>query len=161
VSLKRTNPRTGESESQTFKVRIPAGVREGQLIRLPGKGDEGLHGGASGDLYLRVRLAAHPEFRARGVDLYHELELAPWETVLGATIQVPTLDGHVAVKIPAGTANGQQLRIRGRGLLDGKDQKHGDLYVTVQLEVPAQVSEKERRLWEQLARESDFQPRGG
>jgi len=161
VSLKRAHPHAGESETQTFKVRIPPGVGEGQRIRLPGKGNAGIHGGASGDLYLRVRLAAHPEFRVRGVDLYHELELAPWEAVLGVTLQVPTLDGTATVKIPPGTAHGQQLRIRGRGLLDGRDQRRGDLYAVIQIEVPAQVSEKERRLWEQLARESGFRPREG
>jgi curved DNA-binding protein len=161
VSLKRAHPPSGEAEAHTFKVRIPAGVREGQRIRLTGKGNEGLHGGAAGDLYLRVRLAAHPEFRVRGVDLVHDLELAPWEAVLGATVQVPTLDGPATVKIPPGTANGQQLRVRGRGLLDGQGKTRGDLYVVAQIEVPTRASEHERELWEQLARTSDFRPREG
>jgi curved DNA-binding protein len=160
ISVRRTHPRAGHSEIQTFKVRIPAGVGEGRLIRLAGKGGEGLAGGASGDLYLRVHLAAHPEFRVRGVDLVHDLELAPWEAVLGTTVKVPTLDAPVTVKVPAGTVNGQQLRVRGHGLLDGTTKTRGDLFVVVEIEVPARVNDRERRLWEQLARDSDFRARG-
>src|SRR5690349_19504062 len=103
ISLERTNPRTGQTEAHSFKVRIPPGVQEAQTIRVPGKGGEGGNGGASGDLYLRVRFAAHPDFRVRGANLYYDLELAPWEGVLGTTVSVPTLDGRVNVRIPPGT----------------------------------------------------------
>ncbi len=160
VSLRHTHPRGGRTETRTFKVRIPAGVQEGQLIRVPGKGSEGSGGAASGDLYLHVRLAAHPDFRAQGADLYHDLELAPWEAALGATVRVPTLGGRVSLRIPPGTNNGQQLRVRGRGLPRGRGEDRGDLYVIVSVQVPAHLSAKERDLWEQLARASNFHPRG-
>ena len=110
----------------TFKVRIPAGVQEGQTIRVPGKGGEGSGGASAGDLYLRVRLAAHPDFRPRGADLYHDLHLAPWEAVLGCTVEVPALDGKVNVRIPPGTNNGQQLRVRGSGLPRGQTGERGE-----------------------------------
>ena len=159
ISLQRTNPRTGQTETQTFKVRIPAGVQEGQTIRVPGKGDQGGSGASSGDLYLRVRLAAHPDFRVRGADLYYDLDLAPWEAVLGTTASVPTLGGRVEVRIPPGTNNGRQLRVRGRGLPKGKGAEPGDLYVVVNVQLPQQLNEEERALWEKLSRVSRFNPK--
>src|SRR5438128_1561928 len=140
ISLQRANPSTGQTETHNFKVRIPAGVQEGQTIRVPGKGEEGASGAGPGDLYLRVRLAAHPEFRARGADLYYDLDLAPWEAVLGTTVSVPTLDGRVNVRIPSGTNNGQQLRVRGRGLPKGLQGGRGDLYVVVNVQLPHQLN---------------------
>lgn len=160
VTVNRANPRTGESETHTFRVRIPAGVQEGQLIRLAGQGEEGAGGAGPGDLYLHVRLAAHPDFRVQGADLYHDLELAPWEAVLGGTVSVPTLDGRVTVRIPAGTQTGQQLRVRGQGLPKGLGRARGDLYAVAAVQVPTGCNDRERALWEQLARESSFKPRG-
>jgi len=159
ISLQRANPSTGKSETQTFKVRIPVGMQEGQTIRVPGKGGDGFNGGASGDLFLRVLYAAHPDFRARGSDLYYELELAPWEAVLGTKVGVPTLDGPVNVRIPASTDNGRQLRVRGRGLPRGRDGERGDLYIIVDVQLPAQLTDEERELWEKLSRVSRFNPR--
>lgn len=157
ISLQRVNPHSGQTETHTFKVRIPRGVQEGQTIRVPGKGGEGSNGGLAGDLFLHVRLAAHPHFRPRGADLYHDLELAPWEAILGCSVEVPTLDGKVTLRIPPGTNNGQQLRVRGRGL--PKSDGCGDLYVTVTIELPHKVTEEERSLWEKLGRVSRFNPR--
>lgn len=159
ISLRWTNPHTGRSESRTIKARIPPGVREGQLIRLAGRGETGIGGGGAGDLYLRVRLAAHPDFRVEGHDLYHDLDLAPWEAVLGATVSAPTLDGRVSLRIPPGAGSGQQLRVRGRGLPGGASGGQGDLYVVLSIQVPSKVSASERALWEKLARESRFDPR--
>jgi curved DNA-binding protein len=159
ISLERANPKTGQTEAQTFKVRIPVGVQEGQTIRIPGKGGDGANGGASGDLFLHVRYAAHPDFRARGPDLHYDLDLAPWEAVLGTTVSVPTLESPVKVRIPAGTNNGRQLRVRGRGLPRGRDGERGDLYVVVNVQLPPQLSDEERELWEKLGRVSRFNPR--
>ncbi len=145
-------------KTETYQVKIPAGVIEGQRLRLAGRGEAGTGGGGAGDLYLRVRLARHPEFEVQDHDLIHELEVSPWEAVLGTNVSVPTLDGRVNIKIPPGTQNGQKLRVRGRGL-PKRDGTPGDLIVVLQIEVPAQVSEAERKLWEQLARESRFNPR--
>ena len=145
------------TQTGTHQVKIPAGVTEGQQLRVSGKGQAGFGGGRPGDLYLRVRLAKHPDFRVEGRDLYVEADLAPWEAVLGTKVSVPTLEGRVDIKIPAGTQNGQQLRVRSRGL--GKEGARGDLYVVVRVQVPDKISEGERKAWEQLARESRFDPR--
>jgi curved DNA-binding protein len=158
ISVRRTNARTGQEELETYHVRIPVGVRAGQSIRVPGKGGEGLGGGGAGDIYLRVRYAQHPDWQVRGSDLVGHLELAPWEAVLGATIPVPTLEGGVSLKIPAGTRQGQQLRVRGKGLPAGAG-KRGDLYVVVSIQVPARIGKEEERLWKQLSTESTFNPR--
>ena len=158
ISVRRTNARTGQEETQTYQVRIPAGVQAGQSIRVPGKGGEGLGGGSAGDIYLHVRYAQHPDLHARGADLVGQLELAPWEAVLGATVPVRTLEGTVSLKVPAGTQQGHQLRIRGKGLPTGVA-KRGDLYVGVSIAVPPRISKEEERLWKQLASESTFDPR--
>jgi curved DNA-binding protein len=150
---------TGQvAKTETYQVKIPAGVSEGQRLRVAGRGEAGLGGGASGDLYLRVRLAKHPDFDVENKNLIYEVELAPWEAVLGASISVPTLNGRVNIKIPPGTHNGQKMRVRGRGLpVRGGD--NGDLIVITRIDVPASVSDSERKLWEQLAKESRFKPR--
>jgi curved DNA-binding protein len=159
ISLQRVDRRTGETRTQTLKVHIPPGVHEGQAIRVAGRGEDGVGGGASGDLFLRVRFAAHPEFRVRGSDLYYGLELAPWEAVLGTQVIVPTLKDQVSVRIPAGTNQGRQLRIRGRGLPVGRTGGQGDLYVVVSIELPQQITEEERELWKKLSEISSFNPR--
>jgi curved DNA-binding protein len=137
-----------EGGADSHQVKIPAGITEGQKLRISGRGENG------GDLYLRVRLARHPDFEVDGHNLIHELELAPWESALGAEISVPTLDGRVSIKIPAGTASGQKLRVRGRGL--GKD---GDLFVVIKIVMPDKITDAQKKLWEQLAHESKFNPR--
>jgi curved DNA-binding protein len=160
ISLQRADPRTGETKTETIKVRIPPGVQDSQVIRVRGKGGEGTGGAPAGDLLLRVRLAAHPEFRAVGADLYHDLEIAPWEGVLGATVTVPTLGGgQVKLRIPAGTNNGQQLRMRGLGLPKGKSETRGDLYVVADVQLPPRATNEERALWEKLRDISHFDPR--
>ena len=160
ISLQSVDPATGRPKTESFKVRIPKGALEGQVIRVPGKGGAGSNGGEAGHLFLRVRLASHPEFRATGADLYHDLPLAPWEAVLGTTVRVRGLDGELDVRIPPGIASGQKLRLRGRGLPKPKSIERGDLYVVAEIEVPKQVDTDERALWEQLAKSSSFHPRG-
>jgi curved DNA-binding protein len=159
LRLQRVDPQSGTAITETIKVRIPTGVREGQRLRVRGHGEAGASGAASGDLYLRVRFAAHPDFRVRGDNLYHELPLAPWEAVLGSSVPVPLLGGDRArVRIAPGSTNGQQLRLRGQGLRR-RDGRSGDLYVVLAIEVPATVSSAERELWEKLAQTSRFNPR--
>ena len=137
-----------ENRTDSHQVKIPAGITGGQKLRVAGRGEHG------GDLYLRIRLARHPDFEVDGHNLIYELELAPWEAALGAEIAVPTLDGKVNIKIPAGTASGQKLRVRGRGL-----GKTGDLLVATKIVVPDKISSEAKKLWEQLAHESKFNPR--
>jgi curved DNA-binding protein len=150
---------TGQvAKSETYQVKIPAGVTEGQRLRVAGRGEAGLGGGKAGDLFLRVRLAKHPDFEVQDHNLIYQAELAPWEAVLGAEISVPTLNGRVNIRIPPGTQTGQKLRVRGRGLPQ-RNGSNGDLIVETRVEVPDRVSESERKLWEQLASESRFNPR--
>lgn len=156
VNVRRGSGRTAKTE--TYQVKIPPGVSEGQRLRLAGRGEAGSGGGEAGDLYLRVRFARHPDFEVDGHNLIHEVELAPWEAVLGTSLAVPTLDGRVNIKIPPGTQGGQKLRVRGRGLPQ-RSGDPGDLIVVARVEVPERVTDTERRLWEQLASESHFNPR--
>jgi curved DNA-binding protein len=159
LSLRQVNPQTGETEKETFTVRIPPGAQEGRRIRVPGKGSPGFGGGPAGDLFLRVRLAAHPDFEVREADLYHELDLAPWEAVLGTQIEVPSLSGAIKLRIPAGIKSGKQLRVRGQGLPKPPGGERGDLYVVARVQVPPTISDEERALWQNLARVSRFKPR--
>ncbi len=143
---------------RSFKARIAKGASEGQRLRLPGKGGKGLNGGRDGDLYLIIHLLPHPLFRATGHDLYVDLPLAPWEAALGATVEVPTLHGAVHLKVPAGTRSGQKLRLAKRGLPNPREGV-GDLYAVAQIVLPAELSEDERKLYQQLADGSTFNPR--
>jgi curved DNA-binding protein len=147
VSLRRA----GSKKVETYQVKIPRGVREGQRIRLAGQGEAGERGGKSGDLFLRVRLARHPDFRVEGSDLIHEAKIYPWQAVLGTELKVPTLEGQVRLKVPPGTRSGQRFRLRGRGLPSSAGTR-GDLYVELQIEVPKKITERERELWRELAR---------
>jgi len=158
ISVRRTNARSGQEETETYQVRIPKGVQAGQSIRVSGKGGEGSNGGSAGDIYLQVRYAQHPDWQVRGADLMGHLELAPWEAVLGATVPVPTLEGSVLVKVPAGFQQGQKLRVRGKGLPAGST-KRGDLYVEASVQVPSHLSKEDELLWKQLATTSTFNPR--
>jgi curved DNA-binding protein len=151
---------TGQiSKTDSYQVKVPPGVAQGQRLRLAGRGEAGAGGAAAGDLYLRVKFARHPDFEIQDRNLIYEASIAPWEAVLGAEISVPTLDGRVNIRIPPGTQNGQKLRVRGRGLPGRSGEAGGDLIVKAAVEVPAHVSDGERKLWEHLARESSFRPR--
>lgn len=146
VSLRRK----AESKVESYQVKIPRGVHEGQRIRLAGQGEAGARGGKSGDLFLRVRLARHPDFSVEGSDLIHELEIAPWQAVLGTEREVPTLEEARRLKIPAGTQGGQRFRLRERGLPNASGTR-GDLYVVIMIRIPKKVTEREGELWRQLA----------
>jgi curved DNA-binding protein len=146
-------------DGRSFDVNIPAGVREGQRIRIAGRGSSGRDGGPPGDLYLRVRLRPHPRFGREGDDLYLDLPVAPWEAALGATVPVQTLTETAQVRVPAGSSSGRRLRLRGRGL-PKQGGGRGDLYANVQIAVPKRPSDEERQLFERLASVSEFDPRG-
>ena len=138
-----------------LKVKIPAGIQEGQQIRLAGQGQSG-PGGRSGDLFLAVEFAPHPLFRVQGRDLHMNLPIAPWEAALGATVKVPTLSRVVDLKIPAGSQTGRKLRLKGEGLGGSKG---GDQYVTLQIVTPAADNEAAKRFYRSMAEEFDFDPR--
>jgi curved DNA-binding protein len=157
VTMRRQR-RTGVEEKDTFKVRIPPGVREGQRLRVSGKGDPGMGTGEAGDLFLNIRYALHPQFRVQDNDIVYDLELAPWEAVLGAVVHVPTPDGGVSVRIPEGAHAGTQVRVRGRGMPQEGGQR-GDLLLPVVIDVPEKVDENQRKKWQELADASGFNPR--
>jgi curved DNA-binding protein len=159
ITLRRTDEHGGPARTDTYHVKIPAGVREGKRIRLGGQGGKGRAGGPAGDLFLRVRLAKHPDFQVEGNDLHYDVRIAPWEAVLGKQVPVPTLNGSAKLNIKPGTQAGTVLRLRGLGL-PKDDSKRGDLYATVSIEVPSSVTDEEKKLWEQLAAKSSFDPRG-
>jgi len=141
-----------------IRVRIPPGVTDGQVLRVPGKGAKGQRGGADGDLYLDIRVEPHALYRVEGLDLYMDLPLAPWEAVLGTSVQLPTPGGRVTLKVPPHSRSGQKLRLSGRGM-HRTDGSKGDLYAVVDIAVPGHVSERERELYRELQKASSFDPR--
>lgn len=142
---------------KTLKVKIPAGMREGQHIRLKGQGAPGVGGGENGDLFIEVELAPHPVFTVDGRDIQLTLPIAPWEAALGASVPVPTVGSRVNLKIPKGSTSGQKLRLKGKGF-PGKPA--GDQIVILQVVLPREHSEKAEALYRELAEvESDFDPR--
>ena len=143
-------------------VRIPKGAAGGQRLKVRGKGAPGIGGAPAGDLYLEIVLKPHALFRVEGHDLYLDLPLTPAEAVLGASVELPTLDGKVQLKTKPGAVNGQKLRLTGKGLPKAGgagDEKAGNLYAIVQIVVPAQVGEREKALYRELAEASRFNPR--
>ena len=160
ISLSKVDERAGTEKMETLDVKIPAGVRDGQRIRLSGQGQPSPFGGAAGDLYLRARFAQHPYFKVKDSDLHYELALAPWEAALGATVTVPTLHGSAKVRVKPGTQDGQQLRLRGHGLPVPKGgDARGDLLAEARIRVPSSYTEEEKALWTQLRDLSKFNPR--
>ncbi|MCC6193851.1 MAG: DnaJ domain-containing protein [Burkholderiales bacterium] len=139
------------------RARIPRGVTNGEKLRVPGKGGKGINGGPEGDLYLDIEVAEHPLYRVTGNDLYIDLPLAPWEAVLGTSVELPTPAGPVTLKVPAGTRAGQQMRLSGRGMTRGGSAGH--LYALVRIEVPSVVDDAQEALYRQLAEKSNFDPR--
>lgn len=146
-----------ELATHTVRVSIPAGVGDGQLIRLAGQGEPAADS-AAGDLYLEVHVRPHPLYALTGRDVTLTLPIAPWEAALGASVTAPTLGGPVELRIPAGSGSGRKLRLRGRGLLG---QPPGDQYVLLEVVVPPADTPAARALYEQMARELAFDPRAG
>jgi curved DNA-binding protein len=154
----RTLSISGPDGPRTIDVNIPAGVADGQRIRLRGQGGQGSGGGEAGDLYLIVRIAPHPRYRLEGRDLHMLLPLAPWEAALGSSVDIDTPGGPATVNVPAGTSSHRRLRLKGRGL-PNKRGTPGDLYAEAQIKVPRPPSAEERELFEQLGKVSTFDPR--
>ncbi len=145
-------------QEKTYEVKIPQGILNGQKIRLSGQGEEGSAGGRKGDLYLKVELEPHHRYRLEERDIYMDLPLTPWEAVLGAEVEAPTLSGPVTLKIPPGTQSGRKLRLRGRGMPNPRGQA-GDLYAVISIAVPKEPTQKEKELFEELQKTSGFNPR--
>jgi curved DNA-binding protein len=140
-------------DGREFEVEIPAGIRDGQRLRIRGEDDDG-------DLVLRVRLRRDPRFRVTGDDLYTDLPVAPWEAALGATVPVQTVTGRARLTVPAGSSSGRRLRLRGEGL-PREGGGRGDLHAVVSIKLPKKLTGRERELFEQLRDASKFDPRKG
>ncbi len=149
---------TGQVRLKTrqIKVKIPAGVTEGQQIRLAQQGHPGIGGGANGDLYLEIQLAPHPIYTVKDRDVYLSLPVTPWEAALGAKVMAPTLGGKVELNIPPQSQTGKKLRLRGRGL-GGKTP--GDQYVLLVIHIPEPKTPQQQQLYEKMAAEMPFNPR--
>ncbi len=147
-------------KTERLSVRIPAGIDDGKVIRLAGQGNPGGHGAPAGDLLLTVRVAPHPWFRRETLNLLVDVPITPSEAALGAKIDVPTLtEGSLVLSVPAGTPSGARLRLRGKGVLDPKTQKRGDLLVVVKIVVPRSLSDEAKALYEKLAQAAPLSPR--
>jgi curved DNA-binding protein len=148
----------GPTGQREYDVTVPPGVTDGQRIRLSGQGGQGSDGAPAGDLYLRVRIRPDDRFRVEGRDIYVEAPVAPWEAALGTTVPVATPGGEVKVKVPAGSSSGRRLRLAGEGFPNPRG-KPGDLYAEVRILVPRRLHRRERELFDELARESNFDAR--
>ena len=147
---------TLDLKTHTVRVTIPAGVIEGQLIRLAGQGEQSTHGGKPGDLYLEIHLKPHRLFQLEGRDVTLTLPISPWESALGATVTVPTLGGGVEMRIPPNSQSGQKMRLRGRGL---PGQTPGDQYIQLKIVVPPADTPEARAVFEEMKQKLDFNPR--
>ncbi|HMG34449.1 MAG TPA: J domain-containing protein [Blastocatellia bacterium] len=137
---------------RTIDVNIPPGARDGSVIKIKGQGQ-------SGELLVRLRVKPHPTFTVNGDDVSVEIPIAPWEAILGTTVELPTLDGKVETRVPAGSQSGQRLRLRGQGL-SKREGGRGDAYVKLKIVVPSHPSEEEKDIYRKLAATSHFKPRG-
>lgn len=142
----------GGAETDTMKVRLPAGIEDGGTLRLSGKGHAGIHGGPAGDAFLTVRVEAHPLFRREGRNLYADLWVGLARAALGGQSKVPTLDGHETIAIPEGTRSGQKLRLKGRGVPASRGKPAGDLFAVVQIQPPAELDARSKELLEEFER---------
>jgi len=146
--------------TKTYQVKIPAGVSDGSTIRLAGQGGAGSGSGKAGDLLLKVKIAPDLRFRVSGDDVSTTVSITPWEAVLGAKVEVETLDGKVTVSVPAGSQAGSKLRLRGKGMRKkGAAGVRGDMFAELKIVVPQQISAKEKELFQELMQESKFNPR--
>ena len=147
------------SETRTIEVKIPAGVHDGVRLRVPGKGSLGSGGGKRGDLYLRIHVQPHRVFRRHGDDLHVTLPVWPWEAALGTEVVAPTLTDQVRLKVPPGSRAGSKLRLKGKGM-PKQSGGQGDLYFILQIDIPASLSDEERKLYQELLRMPHPDPRG-
>ena len=143
-------------KERTLNVRIPKGVRQGQQIRLAKQGGVGVGEGNNGDLYLEIEFARHPLYHVEGKDVFLDLPVTPWEAALGATIKAPTPAGAVDLKVPANSASGSKMRLKGRGI---PAQQPGDLYVVLQVALPPADNESAQQAYREFQQAVDFNPR--
>lgn len=150
--------RAVDGKMREFKIKIPAGIRNEEKIRMVGQGKQGENGGKPGDLLIRIHIQNDKKFKLNGIDLYTTLYITSWEAVLGAKLNISAIDEEMLIYIPQGTESGENICIKGKGYLDGKGGR-GDLFVNIQIMVPKQITEKEKKIFEQLKEISKYNPR--
>jgi curved DNA-binding protein len=147
---------TSGKEKKQLNVKIPAGITQGQNIRLSGQGMPGIHGGKNGDLYLEIHIQKHPFYSVEKKDIFLNLPVTPWEAALGEKIEVPTLGGKIAFTLPTHSQSGQKIRLKGRGL---PGNPAGDQYVTLSIHIPEPQTAEQTKLYEQMKQDMPFNPR--
>ena len=155
---KKISLKTIGGKLKTFDVKIPAGIRNNEKIRLIGQGKKGINGGKNGDLFIKVNIEDSKKLKLRGINLYTDLYLTPWEAALGTKAKINAIDDVASIYIPQGIASGEKVRIQGKGYKDGKGGR-GDLIAEVKIIVPKQISAQEKKLYTKLSEISDFNPR--
>lgn len=143
---------------KTFSVKIPAGIRNNEKIRLIGQGKKGENGGKNGDLLIKINIEQNKKFRLEGIDLYTDLKITPWEAALGERINVEGIDDIETVYVQKGIQSGDRIRIQGKGYKDGKGSR-GDLITEVKIVVPKNLNDEETVLYQKLKEISTFNPR--
>ena len=155
---KKISLRTVKGKMATFGVKIPAGIRNGEKIRLAGQGKPGINGGKNGDLYIKINILNNKKFKLDGCDIVTDLYITPWEAALGKKINISSIEESVNLYIPAGTQSGEVLRVPKKGYKDGQGSR-GDLVANIKTVVPKELTEEEKNLFEQLKKVSNFNPR--
>ena len=155
---KKVSLRAIDGKMKTFGVKVPAGIRDGEKIRLIGQGKEGINGGKNGDLLIKIHIEDNTKFKLRGYDIYTDVLLAPWEAALGTKVTLKSIDDEASVYLPQGIGSGEKVKISGKGYKDGKGGR-GDLVAEVKIVVPKQIGEEEKALYEKLKEISKFEPR--
>ncbi len=141
-----------------FRIKIPAGIRNEEKIRIIGQGKPGENGGKAGDLLVKIHIEDDEKFRLNGVDLHTNLYITPWEAALGTKLNISSIDEEVLLYIPQGTQSGEQLKLKEKGYLDGKGGR-GDLVINIQIMIPVNMTDEEKKLFEQLKEISNYNPR--
>lgn len=155
---KKISLRTAQGKMKTFSIKVPAGIRNQEKIRLLGQGKAGSNGGKNGDLLIRIVIEDSKKFRLQGIDIYTDLRLTPWEAALGTRATINTIDDTASVYVPQGIESGEKIKIAGKGYKDGKGGR-GDLIAVVKIVVPKKLTKQEKDLYEKLAEISKFHPR--
>ena len=150
--------RTIDGKMREFNVKIPAGIRNEEKIRLMGQGKPGENGGKSGDLLIKIHIENDKKFKLNGIDIYTDLYITPWESALGTKLNINSIDEEILLYIPQGTESGENICLKGKGYLNGRGGR-GDLFVNVQIMIPKSITEKEKTIFEQLREISKYNPR--
>lgn len=155
---KKISLRTVKGKMKNFEINIPAGIRDGEKVRLIGQGKPGENGGKNGDLLIKIKVAEDRKYKLVGSDIYTELSISPWEAVLGTKVEVDSIDETIGVYVPNGIETGEEIHIPNKGYKDGKGGR-GEFIIKIKIMIPKYISEKEKDLYRQMKKISKFNPR--